>query len=204
LNTTVHTIFTRRKRDLAGSRVLLTGVAGNLGRELAFALVRRGCDVLGIDRDQEALRLLTAEFDEHGLAHYLHVLDISDSQALRDYLARQAGQPLDILILNAGITRIRPFSEADFADFQSVMAVNFFAPVLLVKECLDRLRQCRGTIVGICSFSGLAPLMNRTAYSASKHALSGFLESLRSEEEAMDILVVYPSFLKTGIKEVGA
>ncbi|MBE7437582.1 MAG: SDR family NAD(P)-dependent oxidoreductase [Spirochaetales bacterium] len=140
-------MFSRRKRDLRGTRALLTGAFGNLGRALSFELARRGCEVIGVDRDRDALRLLGQEFAELGFPHSLEVIDLADSRALGEFLSRQLNRPLDILILNAGITRIRSFSQTDEVDFRSVMEVNFFAPVRLVSECLDRLPRTKGSLL---------------------------------------------------------
>lgn len=188
------------KRTLHGARFVLTGAAGGLGRALCAELGRKGARIIGFDADPEALKAASAALQQEGIDHHLQLLDITDAKAVRQALQGLDVQPIDGLILNAGITRILPFREMPFDQFVKVFEVNVFGAVIFAKELIEPLRSTKGVIVGISSVSGFAPLMNRTAYSASKHALAGFLETLRSEEPDLNVLVVYPSFLQTGIR----
>lgn len=195
------------KRKISGSTFLITGSGGNLGLALSLALGKQGAHIIGLDANEQAILAAKKQLTQEGISHYFRQIDLTNEKAVRKTLKEivkselKNKKGLDGLILNAGITRIVPFSELDFEQFQKVFQVNVFGAVLCAKEMLTSLREANGVIVGISSVSGFAPLKKRTAYSASKHALSGFLESLRSEEENLDVLVVYPSFLETGIRE---
>jgi short-subunit dehydrogenase len=82
-----------------------------------------------------------------------------------------------------------------------VMDVNFFGAVNCTKAALPHLVAARGQVVAISSVAGFAPLVARTGYAASKHALHGFFDSLRSELEpqGVDVMIVCPSFIATHI-----
>ncbi len=187
-------------RRLQKATFVITGAAGGLGRALSIELGRRGATILGFDADAEALQQASMALKQEGINHHLQLIDITDVQAVQTALSLFQDRPIDGLILNAGITRIQTFDHLPFEDFIKVFEVNVFGAAIFAKELLGPLRQARGVVVGISSVSGFAPLMKRTAYAASKHALAGFLETLRSEEPDLDVLVVYPSFLKTGIR----
>lgn len=191
-----------KKRILNGASFVVTGAAGGLGLALCAELGRKGARIIGFDADPMALKATSAVLQQEGIDYHLQLLDITDAYAVRQAL--QGVQSIDGLILNAGITRILPFREMSFEQFVKVFEVNVFGAVIFAKELIESLRSTEGVIVGISSVSGFAPLMNRAAYSASKHALAGFLETLRSEEPDLDVLVVYPSFLQTGIRSRAA
>ena len=173
-----------------------------MGRALSAELGRRGATILGFDADAQTLKESSQVLIEQQIEHHFQMVDITNQKAVTRALLQGIAKEkqIDGLILNAGITRIRPFSETDFDEFVKVINVNLFGAVIFAKLLLSKLRQSKGIVVGISSVAGFAPLKNRTAYSASKHGLSAFLETLRSEEDDLDVLLVYPSFLSHGIK----
>ncbi len=191
------------QRNLASSRFVITGVAGALGQNLALNLGKRGAHIIGFDKDKAELKALEKKFLQEKISAQLSALDITNAKAVEKAMLPLTKAPLTGLILNAGITRISFFEEQKDADFERVFAVNFFAATRMARLLLEPLRKAHGIIVGLSSVSGFAPLKKRTAYSASKHALAGFLESLRTEEDALDVLVVYPSFIASKIRDGG-
>ena len=80
------------------------------------------------------------------------------------------------------------------------MEVNFFGSVHCTAAALPSLRERGGMVVVMSSVAGFAPLWGRTGYAASKHALHGFFDSLRTEVEEIDVLVVCPSFTDTDMR----
>jgi NAD(P)-dependent dehydrogenase (short-subunit alcohol dehydrogenase family) len=108
---------------------------------------------------------------------------------------------LDGLINNAGISHRSLLSVTDPAVIRRVMTVNFFGTLHLTHAALPAITAQRGFIVAISSVAGFSPLIGRTGYAASKHALHGFFDSLRSEVEAagVGVTLVCPSFIRTGI-----
>ncbi len=108
---------------------------------------------------------------------------------------------VDVLINNAGITHISPFGATDIDVFRRVMDVNFFGALNMTSVALASLLERRGQIVVMSSVAGFAPLVLRTGYSASKHALHGCFDSLRAElrDSGVGVTLVCPSFVRTAI-----
>lgn len=104
-------------------------------------------------------------------------------------------QKLDLLVLNAGVNAHFKFDQLrDLAVFEQLMKTNFYSNVYLTKSALPILKKSNGGIVVISSLSGKFGLPMRSAYCASKFALNGFFESLKTEEQ-LPILMVYPTSL---------
>ena len=167
---------------LRGRVVVVTGAAGGLGAALARqcaeagARVSRSTSTAGAEAIAVGLR--AQDHDTIGLA-----CDVSDEaachSAIADVVQRLGG--IDWLIANAGISaRCPPAREAAPAVLRRVMAVNFFGAAWCTQAALPSLLQRRGQIVVISSVAGFSPLVGRSAYAASKHALHGFFDSLRS------------------------
>jgi len=108
---------------------------------------------------------------------------------------------LDLLVNNAGISHRSLLMATDPAIIRRVMEVNFFGAMQMTHAALPHLKISRGAVAAVSSVAGLAPLYGRTGYAASKHALHGFFDSLRTELAPLGVGVtlVCPSFIATGI-----
>ncbi len=129
--------------------------------------------------------------------------DITQPEACADVFRRIAADgAVDVLVNNAGITSLARFVDETPAQLRRVMEVNFFGAVNCTQAALPGLIAARGQIVAVSSVAGFAPLYGRTAYSASKHALHGFFDSLRSElvDDGVAVTLVCPSFIDTNIQ----
>ncbi len=186
-----------KQRSLNGRKVAVTGAAGNLGRALVEELLSRGAHVLAIDVNRDALQRLRSLAGENKLT--LIRMDLSRASRASSWKKVVSGHP-DGIILNAGITRIAPFMETQESDFRKVFEINFFSSVGALHALLPGLIAKRGFVAAISSVSGFAPLKNRSAYSPSKHAISAFIDTLRSETPEIGFLIAYPSFLTTEVK----
>jgi short-subunit dehydrogenase len=115
-------------------------------------------------------------------------------------VAREFGR-LDLLVNNAGISHRSAFAATDPAVLRRVMEVNFFGAVHATRAALPHLQRSRGLVIAISSVAGFSPLIARTGYAASKHAMHGFFESLRTEvaDDGIDVMMVCPAFVATGI-----
>jgi short-subunit dehydrogenase len=205
------------RRDLAGSRVLLTGASSGIGRELALALSRRGANLLITARREEALKALAAECAAFGSACELIPGDITNAD-LRAALASHAVEfwgGLDVLVNNAGVSAHGRFADSDEATLRQVMEVNFFAVAELTRLVLPLFGQHREragssptpadvtspvpAIVNIGSIIGHRGLPLNSEYSASKFALRGWSEALRAElaSQGIDVLLVSPGTTET-------
>jgi short-subunit dehydrogenase len=116
--------------------------------------------------------------------------------------AAALGAPIDILILNGGISSRSAAEDTTIDVDELVMRVNFLSSVALCKACLsDMLARRNGRIVVVSSMQGRVALPFRTSYAASKHALHGFFEALRSEvyDRGVRVTMVLPSYVRTGL-----
>lgn len=189
-------------RDFAGRTVAVTGAAGGLGRALCLRFAAAGARIVALDRDAAVLQGLT--FPDGAEAIRIACDVSSEADCLRAMAeARRAFGGVDVLVNNAGITHRSAFTRTEPAVIRRVMEVNFFGALHCTHAALEDLVARRGLVVAISSVAGFAPLVARTGYAASKHALHGFFDSLRTEVEPLGVkvLLVCPSFISTGIEK---
>ncbi len=191
-------------RDYSGKVVVVTGGAGGLGQALCRRFAAAGAKVAAVDRNEEAVRAFAAALEAEGFTAIGLACDVTDfascTAAVEEVVGRFGG--VDVLINNAGISHRSYFRETDPAVIRRVMDVNFFGAVHGTKAALPSLLERKGQIVAISSIAGFSPLLERTGYSASKHALHGFFDSLRAEveDDGVDVMLVCPGFVATGIE----
>jgi NAD(P)-dependent dehydrogenase (short-subunit alcohol dehydrogenase family) len=190
------------KRDFKGKVILITGGTGNLGQAIAGAFAQVGAKVVALDLQDAALKNMQDHFESKGFQLLTTVCDITDKVSCAkatQFVLNHYGR-IDVLVNNAGITHIERYVQMDKskAITRRVMEVNFFGAVNCTEYCLEQIIQNQGCIVNISSVAGFAPLLGRTAYAASKHALHGFFESLYSElrDKGVHCLMVCPSFIQ--------
>ena len=181
--------------------VVVTGAASGIGAALVRQLGRAGARVALLDRDLAGAEALAGTLpSDHGFALGCDVRDpVACSTAIERVIARWSG--VDVLINNAGISHHSPFERTDVSVIRRVMDVNFYGAVHCTDSALASIIERRGMIVTISSVAGFAPLVGRTGYAASKHALHGFFDSLRAElaDRGVGVLIVCPSFTRTSI-----
>ena len=183
-------------RTVKDKVVLISGAASGLGKSLCELYQSKGAKVLGVDVNEEGLKTLTN-------CETL-LCDVRDSAACEDAVNEAIalyGQ-LDILINNAGVTDIRYFEAANLPIIKRVMDINYFGSVNLTAAALDDLKETKGQIISVSSIAGFAPLIGRTAYAASKHAVEGFFKTLRTEllQDGIHVLMVCPGFIETNLR----
>ncbi|MEW6264218.1 MAG: SDR family oxidoreductase [Thermodesulfobacteriota bacterium] len=191
------------KRNFQDKVVFLTGAAGGLGRAMARVFGRAGARICLTDLDGPAAAALAEELKSEGhdcLGLPLDVTSEEECRAAVNKAVEHFGR-LDVLINNAGLTHRSPFVQTEARVFHRVMAVNFFGSLYCTQAALGHLIPSRGLIIVISSIAGLAPLLGRTGYSASKHALHGLFESLRTEltGAGVAVMIVCPGFTRTNI-----
>jgi short-subunit dehydrogenase len=125
----------------------------------------------------------------------------ADCKVLIDETMKQFGR-IDILINNAGISMRSVFNDTDLDVLRKLMDINFWGTVYCTKYALPELLRNKGSVVGISSIAGKMGLPARTGYSASKFAMEGFLETIRTEhlEDGLHVLVVCPGFTASNIR----
>lgn len=190
------------RRQIAGSRAIVTGASSGIGREIALELVRHGARLVVTARREDRLAELTGEVKKLGGEAHVVTGDITDPE-LRKRLLETAGERLgglDLLVNNAGIGAIGPFAEASPERLRTIMEVNFFAPVELTRAALPLLAKGRRPmIVNVSSVLGHRGIPKKSEYCASKFALHGISDALRCElaPRGIDVLLVSPSTTAT-------
>ncbi|SFK50421.1 SDR family NAD(P)-dependent oxidoreductase [Shimia haliotis] len=174
---------------------VISGGAGGLGQALSTALQAEGWRCVLLDLNTDSL--------ERSATQHPISCDLTDevqfAAAVEETLS--TSDSIDLVIYNAGITQIGAFAETPDQTHRKVFEVNYFAAVAMARAFLEPLRKAQGTHLAISSVAGFAPLYQRAAYAASKHALEGFFGSLRSEEALHGVrtLIAAPSFVATNI-----
>ncbi|MEZ4978193.1 MAG: SDR family oxidoreductase [Chitinophagales bacterium] len=188
-----------------GKTIVISGVARGIGKALALEAASYGMQVVGLDLRKEELEELSAELLAKSAEFYLEAVDIREEKACVLFIEKALSRfgSIDMLINNAGITHIAPESKTELRHTKNVMDVNFMGTVHLSHLCLPEIIKNKGTIAGVSSVAGYSPLVYRTAYAASKHAVWGYFSSLRAELRAkgVQVLTICPSFVSTDLQE---
>jgi short-subunit dehydrogenase len=183
--------------------VAVTGGTDGIGKALVQVLLAQGAKVSTCGRNQDKLYQLQTE--NAGASLLTVVADVSKENDCRHFIEStlQALGPIDILINNAGISMRALFADAEMDVIKKVMDVNFYGALYCTKYALPSIIQQRGIIVGVSSIAGYRGLPGRTGYSASKFALQGWLESLRTEllDQGVHVMWVCPGFTTSNIRQ---
>ena len=192
-------------RKFQNKVVVITGGAGGLGLALVRKFAKQNAKIAVLDRDENALSSLQKEAKSNQWIVNCYLCDVSiyeDCQTSFKQLNLDLG-PIYLLINNAGITHIGKFNKDHVNAVEEVMGTNFFGAVNCTSLAIKDIQSNQGMIIPIASIAGLVPLINRSCYSASKHSLIGFFESIRMENIAFNvqILMVCPSAISTNIRK---
>ncbi len=184
--------------------VVVTGGASGIGFALCKRFAADGAKITLLDMDREALDDALKILAVSGVECTGFVCDVSNRRECEDAIARILQQygGIDVLINNAGITQRGAFRATRIEVFEKVMAINFFGSLYCTKAAIESLVERKGLIIVNESVAGLAPLLGRTGYSASKHALHGLFTSLRTElfGTGAHVMIVCPGFVKTKLQ----
>lgn len=191
------------------NNIIITGGSSGLGLELAREYARRGHNLGLIARRVDKLRVVAAELQALSPASNIacHSANISDPQAASEAIDTIAGAlgGIDILINSAGILREGRFEDIPIETFREVMDINLFGIINVSRAALPFLKRSRGKLVNIASMAALTGVFGYTAYTASKHALAGFTESLRYEMKPQGVtvqLICPPEFDSPMVEEL--
>jgi short-subunit dehydrogenase len=191
------------RRTLENRRILLTGASRGVGRELALELARHKSQLLIVARNGDALHTLVAELLSEGAVSAKAIVgDVTDADFRRTLIEKvqTEWQSLDVLVNNAGVSAHGHFDGHDEAILRQIMEVNFYAPTELTRLALPLLASGHDSlIVNIGSILGHRGMPYNSEYSASKFALRGWSEALRTElyGRGVDVLLVSPGTIDT-------
>ena len=182
--------------------VIVTGGSDGIGRSLVAALLEIGARVATCGRNHDKLYQLRAEFASFPL--HTVVCDVSNENDCRHLIETtlNAFGGIDILINNAGISMRALLKETTPDVIQKVMEINFYGSVYCTRYALASIIERKGTIVGVSSIAGYRGLPGRSGYSASKFALQGWLESIKTEliTDGVHVMWVCPGFTTSNIR----
>ena len=184
--------------------VIITGGTSGIGRACAEVFGNYGAKVVITGRNEEKLSQTEANLRQKNIDVLTVRADVSveeDNEKLVKETLSTFGK-IDVLINNAGISMRALFNDLDLKVLKQVMDINFWGTVYATKYCLPEIIKNKGSVVGISSIAGYRGLPGRTGYSASKFAMQGFLEALRTELLKTDVhvLVACPGFTASNIR----
>ena len=193
--------------------IVITGASDGIGAEMARQLANRhGAQVTLVlaARDQARLTQIASQCAALGAQTLVVPTDVSVEPACRALIATTVATfgRIDALINNAGVSAQALFEEVkadDLSWYEQLMRVNLWGSVWCTHAALPHLKQSRGSIVAVSSLAGLFGVPGRTAYSATKFAMTGFFEALRAELKTAGVSVTtaYPGVVSTQIRHHG-
>jgi NAD(P)-dependent dehydrogenase (short-subunit alcohol dehydrogenase family) len=168
---------------LDGKVALVTGGAQGIGKEIAFALGRKGAKVMVSDVREAEAQAATAELASTGIEAAYVVTDVADRVSVEGavgYVRERFGR-LDVAVNNAGIRALGNVDELDEDAWDRVIAVNLTGVFLAMKHELPLLLESQGCIVNMASIWGVSGWPGRSAYVASKHGVVGLTKAAAHE-----------------------
>ncbi len=193
-----------RMDSFEGKVVVLTGASEGIGRALALALASARARIVLAARSAERLASLSSECSARGAEVLSVPTDVShraDCEALIEATLGRFGT-IDVLLHNAGSTMWSRLDQLQDPELlERLMRTNYLGAAWLTWRALPALVAARGRIVAVSSLAGLIGVPTRTGYSASKHAMIGFFDSLRIElvDKGVSVTVVAPDFVRSEI-----
>jgi NAD(P)-dependent dehydrogenase (short-subunit alcohol dehydrogenase family) len=190
--------------DLKDKIAVVTGAASGIGAAISKAFAAKGAKLGLIDIDESAVKAAADDMVSDGMdaiGIYCDVAREAESEVAINAIAEHYGG-IDILVNNAGITQRSAFVDTQVYVYRRVMDVNFFGSLHCTRHAISSLIARSGSIIIIESLAGVVPLLGRTGYCASKHALHGLFTSLRAEliGSGVHIMIVCPGFVKTQLQ----
>ncbi|MDB5223513.1 MAG: family oxidoreductase [Chitinophagaceae bacterium] len=184
--------------------VAITGGTDGIGKALVDALIKQGAKVATCGRNQD--KLYTLQVQNSGKPLHTVVADVSKEEDCKKFIDSTINTfgGIDILINNAGISMRALVKDTDLTTLKKVMDINFWGTVYCTKFALNEIIKRKGTIVGVSSIAGYRGLPGRSGYSASKHAVNGWLEALRTEllDTGVNVMWVCPGFTTSNIRNM--
>lgn len=191
--------------DFKNKVVIITGASSGIGKACAEEFAKRGANLVLAARQYVTLCEVTADLEsKYGIRAVAVQADVSKEQDCEE-LTKQAilsfGK-IDILVNNAGLSMRALFNDLDLTVLKNLMDVNFWGTVYCTKYALPEILKTKGSVIGVSSIAGYRGLPGRTGYSASKFAMNGFMEALRTEllKTGVHIMVACPGFTASNIR----
>ena len=191
--------------DFKNKVVIITGASSGIGKACAEEFAKRGANLVLGARQYVTLCEITADLEaRYGIRAIAVQVDVSKEEEC-EVLVKQAlvtFSKIDILVNNAGLSMRALFNDLDLSVLKNLMDVNFWGTVYCTKYALPEILKTQGSVIGISSIAGYRGMPGRTGYSASKFAMNGFMESLRTEllKTGVHVMVACPGFTASNIR----
>ena len=192
-----------KRADWKDKVIVVTGGTDGIGKALVEQFLQLGARVATCGRNADKLYQLQIQHPDASLLTL--TADVSKENDCRLFIERTISSfgRIDALINNAGISMRAMFEDVDLDVIRQVMDINFYGSVYCTKYALPSLLKTKGTVVGISSIAGYRGLPGRSGYSASKFALQGWMEALRTELlDNVHVMWVCPGFTASNIRQV--
>jgi len=185
--------------------VIITGASSGIGLATAFEFARRGAKVVMAARSIDKLEEYSETVRQLGGGVLTVKADVSvedDCKALVEKTVKEFGK-IDILVSNAGISMRATFEDLELPVIKKVIDTNLWGLIFCTKYALPYIIKEKGSVVGVSSVTGFAPLPGRSGYAASKYGMHGFLETLRMEmkHRGVHVMIVAPGFTASNIRK---
>lgn len=194
----------KNSRYFDGKVVIITGASSGIGLATAREFATCNAKLVLAARSEDKLAAVANELSQQTevIAVKTDVSVEDDCRNLVERAVERFGR-IDILINNAGISMRALFSELDLVVIRRLMDTNFWGTVYCTKYALPYILEAKGSVVGVISTAGYKGLPGRTGYSASKFAINGFLDTLRSENlyTGLHVLIFAPGFTASNIRK---
>lgn len=190
--------------DFRAKTIIVTGASEGIGRALCEVLASQGPNLVLAARNEARLNELKIAVEAKGAKALAVPTDVTSEAACKALVERavEAYGGIDVLVNNAGGTMWTFFEEIeDLAIFERLMRLNYLSAVYCTYYALPYLKKGKGRLVGVSSVAGITGVPARTGYSASKHAMFGFFDSLRVElaETGVSVTMIAPDFVLSEI-----
>jgi short-subunit dehydrogenase len=190
--------------SFANKTVVITGGSEGIGKALVEGFLNRGAKVATCGRNFD--KLYDLQSHHAGKPLLIHTADVSKEIDCKNFIKEviNAFGTIDILINNAGISMRSHFIDVDLSTIRRLMDVNFGGTVNTTKYALPYILKNKGSVVAVSSIAGYRGLPGRVGYSASKYAVNGFMEALRTEllDTGVNVIWVCPGFTASNIRNV--
>lgn len=195
--------------DLSGKNIMVTGASSGIGKSIAIFLSKMGANVIMVARDEERLKAVLMELEPGNHSYFM--FDLSDPAGIGNMIDKVCSGSLKLngLVHSAGISKTVPLQYLKLEDLNTIMNVNFYSFIELVKQFSRRKNNDNGgSIVAISSISSKIGARGLTAYCASKGALDSAIKSIALELAPKGIRInsVAPGMIRTqiydGLKEI--
>ncbi|MGB8000330.1 MAG: SDR family oxidoreductase [Anaerobacillus sp.] len=196
------------KNNLNNKVVLITGASSGIGRQLALDIAKQGSKLILVARSEERLMSVKKQIVSNGgYPPAVWTMDVGNGERVDQLLPKLLNEmpAIDVLINNAGFGKFDAFVEADMKDIEAMFDVNVIGLMRFTSHVLPIMIQAgKGHVVNIASQAGKLATPKSSGYSASKHAVLGFSNSLRMEVKTHGVCVttVNPGPIKTNFFDI--